>query len=241
MTCAGALTVGPPLVDGGSSRPSGAASSASALDGLVSQTSSAAVILAATVVGAPASTTQVVSSSVVGIGVGRRRYRQGRWEVVGSILLAWVTTFPPPRCWQRSWSPSGGGCHEAQRRFLPENPDVLDMLRRQAAVTCEGMEALVGWANAGEAGAAERVREFEHQADDTKRELRLAPHQRLHHPIDAEDLYVCPSGLDVPSSTAPRTPSANRRSWASRPTRRWRRWRPCWPTAPGISPWRSNG
>jgi inorganic phosphate transporter, PiT family len=64
------------------------------VDGLVSQTSSAAVILAATVVGAPASTTQVVSSSVVGVGVGRRRYRHVGWEMVGSILLAWVTTFP---------------------------------------------------------------------------------------------------------------------------------------------------
>jgi hypothetical protein len=27
--------------------------------------------------------------------------------------------------------------------FLPENPDVLGMLRRQAAVTVEGMAALV--------------------------------------------------------------------------------------------------
>ena len=52
------------------------------------------MILAASVIGAPASTTQVVSSSVVGVGVGRRRYRHVGWEVVGSILLAWVTTFP---------------------------------------------------------------------------------------------------------------------------------------------------
>ena len=29
------------------------------------------------------------------------------------------------------------------RWFLPENPDVLDMLHRQAAITCEGMAALV--------------------------------------------------------------------------------------------------
>jgi PiT family inorganic phosphate transporter len=64
------------------------------VDGLVSQTSSAAVILVASLVGAPASTTQVVSSSVVGVGVGRRRYRHVGWGVVGSILLAWVTTFP---------------------------------------------------------------------------------------------------------------------------------------------------
>jgi PiT family inorganic phosphate transporter len=64
------------------------------VDGLVSQASSAAVILAASLVGAPASTTQVVSSSVVGVGVGRHRFRHVGWGVVGSILLAWVTTFP---------------------------------------------------------------------------------------------------------------------------------------------------
>jgi len=95
LTCAGALTLGTAV--GGwrivktigrrifRIRP---------VDGLVSQTSSAAVILVASVVGAPASTTQVVSSSVVGVGVGRRRYRHVGWEVVGSILLAWVITFP---------------------------------------------------------------------------------------------------------------------------------------------------
>ena len=95
MSCAAALTIGTAL--GGwrivktigrrifRLRP---------LDGLVSQTSSAAVILAASVIGAPVSTAQVVSSSVVGVGVGRRRYRHVGWEIVGSILLAWVTTFP---------------------------------------------------------------------------------------------------------------------------------------------------
>ena len=65
-----------------------------ALDGLVSQTSSAAVILASSVVGAPVSTSQIVSSSVVGTGVGRGRAKRVRWHVVGKILLAWVTTLP---------------------------------------------------------------------------------------------------------------------------------------------------
>ena len=64
------------------------------VDGLVSQTSSAAVILSASLLGAPASTTQVVASSVVGVGVGRRRYRHVGWGVVRSILLAWVITLP---------------------------------------------------------------------------------------------------------------------------------------------------
>jgi inorganic phosphate transporter, PiT family len=64
------------------------------VDGLVSQTSSAAVILSASLLGAPASTTHVVASSVVGVGVGRHRYRHVGWVVVRDMLLAWVTTMP---------------------------------------------------------------------------------------------------------------------------------------------------
>jgi inorganic phosphate transporter, PiT family len=64
------------------------------LDGLVSQTSSASVIFAASLVGAPVSTSQVVSSSIVGIGVGRSRWRHVSWEVVREIALSWLVTMP---------------------------------------------------------------------------------------------------------------------------------------------------
>jgi PiT family inorganic phosphate transporter len=64
------------------------------VDGLVSQGTSAALILTASAVGAPVSTTQVVSSSIVGIGAGRGRYRHVGWEVVREILVAWITTIP---------------------------------------------------------------------------------------------------------------------------------------------------
>jgi len=64
------------------------------VDGLVSQGTSASLILVASAIGAPVSTTQVVSSSVVGIGIGRGRYRHVGWEVVREILVAWVTTIP---------------------------------------------------------------------------------------------------------------------------------------------------
>ena len=64
------------------------------LDGLVSQSSSASVIFVASFVGAPVSTTQVVSSSIVGIGVGRSRWRHVSWQVVREIALAWLTTMP---------------------------------------------------------------------------------------------------------------------------------------------------
>jgi len=64
------------------------------LDGLVSQVSSAAVIFGSSVIGAPVSTTQVVSSSVVGTGLGRRRIHHISWAVVKEILVAWGTTLP---------------------------------------------------------------------------------------------------------------------------------------------------
>jgi PiT family inorganic phosphate transporter len=64
------------------------------LDGLVSQASSAAVIIGASFIGAPVSTTQVVSSSVVGTGVGKHRLHRIRWQVVKQIGIAWVTTMP---------------------------------------------------------------------------------------------------------------------------------------------------
>ena len=47
------------------------------IDGFASQSASTAVVLAASFAGAPVSTTHVVSSSVVGVGVGRRRFRHG--------------------------------------------------------------------------------------------------------------------------------------------------------------------
>ena len=66
----------------------------SRLDGLASQTSSTAVILGSSFTGAPVSTTQVVASSVVGVGGGRRRWHHVRWLVVREIAAAWILTPP---------------------------------------------------------------------------------------------------------------------------------------------------
>jgi len=83
-----------------------------------------------------------------------------------------------------------------RRWFLPESPDVLGQLCHQAAITQEGMLALVAWAK-GEPGAADRVREFEHEADEAKRELRQALTIAFTTPIDAEDVYVMSERLDA--------------------------------------------
>jgi PiT family inorganic phosphate transporter len=64
------------------------------VDGLCSQGSSAAVIFGASIIGAPTSTTQVVASSVVGVGGGRRRWHHVRWQVVRQMLIAWIVTMP---------------------------------------------------------------------------------------------------------------------------------------------------
>ena len=64
------------------------------LDSFSSQASSTAVILGASLLGAPVSTTQVVASSVVGVGGGRRRWKHVRWEIVREMGVAWLTTIP---------------------------------------------------------------------------------------------------------------------------------------------------
>jgi uncharacterized protein Yka (UPF0111/DUF47 family) len=86
--------------------------------------------------------------------------------------------------------------HVTTRRwFLPENPDLLTMLRNQAAITVEAMDALVAWSN-GETAAADRVRDCEHRADTTKRELWQAVRDSFSPPIDAEDVYTLSADLD---------------------------------------------
>ncbi len=64
------------------------------VDALASQTASAAVLVGASLVGAPVSTTQVVASSVVGVGGGRRRWRHIHWRLVEVMVLSWLVTAP---------------------------------------------------------------------------------------------------------------------------------------------------
>lgn len=60
---------------------------------LSSQISSAVVILGAALLGAPVSTTQVISSSIVGTGAAER-VPQVRWGVAANIVVAWILTIP---------------------------------------------------------------------------------------------------------------------------------------------------
>lgn len=61
--------------------------------GFSAQMTSALVILGASLVGGPVSTTQVVSSSIMGVG-SAERLSKVRWGVAKEIIVAWIVTIP---------------------------------------------------------------------------------------------------------------------------------------------------
>ena len=52
------------------------------------------MIFGGSLLGAPLSTTQVVASSIVGVGAGRGHVRHVHWQVVRQMGLAWLITIP---------------------------------------------------------------------------------------------------------------------------------------------------
>lgn len=58
-----------------------------------SQVASSVVILGAALLGSPVSTTQVISSTIVGAGAAQR-VPMVRWGVANQILIAWILTIP---------------------------------------------------------------------------------------------------------------------------------------------------
>ena len=63
------------------------------IDGSASQLASAVVIIGASLIGGPVSTTQVVSSAIMGVG-GAERMNKVRWGVAQEIAMAWLLTIP---------------------------------------------------------------------------------------------------------------------------------------------------
>jgi PiT family inorganic phosphate transporter len=63
------------------------------IHGFCTQIASAGVILGAALLGGPVSTTQVVSSAILGVG-SAERVNKVRWNVAGSIAVAWLLTIP---------------------------------------------------------------------------------------------------------------------------------------------------
>lgn len=63
------------------------------IDGFSTQITAAVVILSASLIGGPVSTTQVVSSAIMGVG-SAERVNKVRWGVMKEIATAWLLTIP---------------------------------------------------------------------------------------------------------------------------------------------------
>ncbi len=61
--------------------------------GFAAETSASLVIMGASALGAPISTTHVISSSIMGVG-SAKRMSAVRWKVAGNMAFAWVLTIP---------------------------------------------------------------------------------------------------------------------------------------------------
>lgn len=83
-----------------------------------------------------------------------------------------------------------------RRWFLPEEPDVVGLLRAQIEVTFEGIDALAKWARGDEA-AAVRVRDAEPRGDLRKRELVNALRAAFVIPLEPEDVFALSRGIDL--------------------------------------------
>jgi len=80
------------------------------VDGFAAQSASACVILGASLIGGPVSTTQVVSSAIMGVGAADR-VNKVRWGVAKEIASAWLFTIP-------STALVGAGLYWALARIL---------------------------------------------------------------------------------------------------------------------------
>ncbi|HEU4838517.1 MAG TPA: inorganic phosphate transporter [Micavibrio sp.] len=63
------------------------------IHGFAAETTASIIITGASQLGIPISTTQIISSSILGVGA-TRRLSAVRWGIVGNILWAWVLTLP---------------------------------------------------------------------------------------------------------------------------------------------------
>jgi PiT family inorganic phosphate transporter len=81
------------------------------VDGFTAQLASASVIIGASLVGGPVSTTQVVSSAIMGAGTAQRASKV-RWGVAEEIAVAWLLTIPASAL-------AAAGIYWILSRFIP--------------------------------------------------------------------------------------------------------------------------
>lgn len=81
------------------------------------------------------------------------------------------------------------------RWFLPEEPDVVGLLRSQAAITLEALDGFAAWAR-GDAGAAAAVRAVQPRGDRARRELMRTLRAAFVVPLEPEDVFALSRSID---------------------------------------------
>lgn len=81
------------------------------------------------------------------------------------------------------------------RWFLPEEPDVVGLLRCQVAATLEGVDAFSEWA-AGDTDAARIMPDAESRGEKAKRDLLSALRSAFVTPLEPEDVFAISRGID---------------------------------------------
>ncbi len=83
-----------------------------------------------------------------------------------------------------------------KRMFVSATPEVMVLLLDQGKVSIQALAAFSSWSSGGGTEAAAQVRELEHKADDTRKDLLAALRRVLVTPIDQEDIYVLSERCD---------------------------------------------
>ncbi|MFA6603948.1 MAG: DUF47 family protein [Patescibacteria group bacterium] len=154
-----------------------------------SQFSSASIIYLSSVFGYPISTTQVISSSVMGAGAAENP-RRVHWEVTKNMAFAWLVTIPASAAvsatflllFRGQWPYVIGIIISAitahmiwkklsVARFFPRQIDFLKLLAEQAGVVLEGLKTAQKYCEQPSLEAAKIVDLEENRADDVHRDI----------------------------------------------------------------------
>jgi PiT family inorganic phosphate transporter len=155
----------------------------------MSQFSSASIIYLSSLFGYPISTTQVISSSVMGAGAAENPKRV-HWEVTRDMAFAWLVTIPASALvsatfllfFQGKW-PAGLGLlicaillYMTWKRFsvsrlFPKQLNFLSMLSEQAGIVLEGLKTAQNYCDHPSPETARLVDEAEKAADVVHHDL----------------------------------------------------------------------
>ena len=131
------------------------------IDSLDSQLISAGTIILSTAVGAPVSSTQVVASSIMGVGAAERA-KMVQWSVGKHMAVSWLLTIPASALlsaivfnisqlhfellrWMHMDEAKGERKGRGLGSLFPPKYDFHGMLFAQAEKTTDGVRALTDW------------------------------------------------------------------------------------------------